>query len=113
MQSICLHAFLCCRAIAEAPLCKGGSAEGGGGLSRLRYDMGCHPNASIPPSQLRRATSLYTREALGGILLLPLHPKNFEFGISIEFILIKFLGQDIPFAGTVKLQGFAVLLHIG
>ena len=65
----------------KAPLCKGGSAGRRWGIVTLRKQLNSPTHAPIPPSRLRRATSLYTREALrwavgGGVLDAPGNLRN-------------------------------------
>ena len=45
-------------------MCKGGSADRRWGIVTLPENRPAPRNITIPPSRLRRATSLYTREAL-------------------------------------------------
>ena len=81
MQSIWLHAFCLLYSHNKGPLWEGAPAKR---VGERAYEK------SLPQSAC--ADSSLTEGAFGGCLLLPFHPKNFEFGISIEFILIKFLG---------------------
>ena len=46
-------------------------------------------------------------------LLFPFQPEHLKLPISVGLVLVEFLGLDVAFEGTVKLQGVPVLLNVG
>lgn len=51
--------------------------------------------------------------AAGVFLLFPFQPEHLKLPVSVGLVLVEFLGLDVAFEGTVKLQGVPVLLNVG